>query len=84
MPTFEAKHTDFHAETRYVSTRKYNNKVLSGLRGEETLPSLIIIEDADLRDATEWGALNRKSRLLCFARICNLLRGGMNSLFIEI
>lgn len=50
----------------------------------KTLPSLIIIEDADLRDATEWGALNRKSRLLCFARICNLLRGGMNSLFIEI
>ena len=50
----------------------------------KTLPSLIIIENADLRDATEWGALNCKSRLLRFARICNLLRGGMNSLFIEI
>ena len=50
----------------------------------KTLPSLVIIENADLRDATEWGALNRKSRLLCFARICNLLRGGKNSLFIEI
>ena len=51
---------------------------------DKTLPSLVIIENADLRDATEWGALNRKSRLLCFARICNLLRGGKNSLFIEI
>ena len=50
----------------------------------KTLPSLIIIENADLRDATEWGALNRKSRLLWFARICNLLRSGMNCLFIEI
>lgn len=50
----------------------------------KTLPSLVIIENADLRDATEWGALNRKSWLLCFARICNLLRGGKNSLFIEI
>ena len=51
---------------------------------DKTLPSLIVIENADLRDATEWGALNRKSWLLCFARICNLLRGGKNSLFIEI
>lgn len=51
---------------------------------DKTLPSLVIIENADLRDATEWGALNRKSRLLRFARICNLLRGGKNSLFIEI
>lgn len=51
---------------------------------DKTLPSLVIIENADLRDATEWGALNRKSRLLRFARICNLLRGGMNSLIIEI
>ena len=51
---------------------------------DKTLPSLVIIENADLRDATEWGALNRKSRLLCFARICNLLRGRKNSLFIEI
>ena len=50
----------------------------------KTLPSLVIIENADLRDATEWGALNRKSWLLRFARICNLLRGGKNSLFIEI
>ena len=50
----------------------------------KTLPSLVIIENTDLRDATEWGALNRKSWLLCFARICNLLRGGKNSLFIEI
>ena len=50
----------------------------------KTLPSLVIIENTDLRDATEWGALNRKSWLLRFARICNLLRSGKNSLFIEI
>ena len=30
----------------------------------KTLPSLVIIENSDFCDAAEWGALNRKSRLL--------------------
>lgn len=54
------------------------------LFGYETLPSLVVIEDTDLRDAAEWGALNRKSRLLRFARIRNLLRGGMNRCIIKV
>ena len=50
----------------------------------KTLPSLVIIENSDFCDAAEWGALNRKSRLLRFARIRNLLRHGMNGCIIEV
>ena len=50
----------------------------------KTLPSLVIIEDADFRNAAEWGALNRKSRLLVFACIRNLLRCGMNRCVVEV